>query len=195
MTVRLDIINSMLATTGTAKLSAEDISHPDYVQADRLLDDILEEFAARPLWFNTVIRTLMPNGDDKIVVPNNTLSCDPVDQRLDYAVRGQYLFDLGNYTFSIPTAVECVLQMQVALEEMPPIALQFIRAMARFYYFVDKDGSTQKAQLYAGLSEKAENDLVRVNMKHTDANFFRGAGYTHFITRRASTLAHLPIRT
>ncbi len=195
MTTRLDIINSMLATTGTAKLAATDVGHPDYIQADRLLDDILEEFAARPLWFNTVIRTLEPNFDEKIVIPSNAISCDPTDDRLNYAIRGQYLFDLDNYTDIIPVPVECRIQMQVVLEDMPPIAIQFIRSYARFQYFVDKDGSKQKVELYGSLYSKSDQQLEAINLKHSGHNFFRGRGYQSFITRRQTTLGHLPIRT
>jgi len=184
----------MLATTGTAKLAAADNKHPDYIQADRLLDDVLEEFAARPLWFNTVIRELAPNSDNRIVVPSNAVSCDPVKQTLDYAIRGNYLFDLTNYTFDITESVKCVIQMDVDLEDIPPVALQFIRATARFHYFIDKDGSQQKAEVYGSIMTKQDMNLVAVNMKHTDANFFRGTGYESFTTRRYTTLGHLPIR-
>jgi hypothetical protein len=177
----------MLATTGTAKLSAADETHPSYIIADAVLSEVIEEFSSRELWFNTTIRTLTPNTANYIVVPANALSCDPVDTRLDYAVRGLYLFDLSNYTFEIPDAVSCVIVAELALEDMPPIAIQFIRAHARLQYYVDQDGTGTKAQAYQQKALQKDSDLITINMKHTDANYFRGQAYASFSTRRPAT--------
>lgn len=187
MSIRLDLINAMLATTGTAKLTAADDSHPDYVTADDVLSRVIEEFQSRELWFNTSIRTLQPNGDGKIVVPSNALSCDPTDSTLDYSIKGQYLFDMGNYTDVIGDEVECRIVVERDLADMPPIAIQFIRAASRFEYFADQDGGSTKLQIYAGVLQKKENELVILNMKHSDVNFFSGKAFASFATRRSAT--------
>lgn len=186
MSLRLDLINSMLATTGTAKLSAEDTSHPNYVTADSILSDVIEEFSSRPLWFNTTRRTLAADVDGRVVVPSNALSCDPVDGALDYAIRGQYLFDLGNYTNIIGASVICEIIAELELEDMPPIARQFVRAHARLQYYIDQDGSGAKVKLYTEAFQRKEQELVLINMKHTDANFFSGKAYASFATRRTA---------
>ena len=186
MSVRLELINSMLSTTGTARLSAEDVSHPNYVTADSILSDVIEEFSSRPLWFNTTRRTLAPNVDGRVLVPSNALSCDPVDAKLDYAIRGQYLFDLGNYTDIIGASVDCEIIAELDLEDMPPIARQFVRAHARLQYYIDQDGSGDKVKLYANAVGRKEDELVLINMKHTDANFFSGKSYASFATRRSA---------
>lgn len=186
MSLRLDLINSMLATTGTAKLSAEDVSHPNYVTADSILSDVIEEFSSRPLWFNTTRRTLAANVDGRVLVPSNALSCDPVDTKLDYAIRGQYLFDLGNYTDIIGASVDCEIIAELPLDDMPPIARQFVRAHARMQYYIDQDGSGAKVKLYMNAFARKEEELVLINMKHTDANFFSGKAYASFATRRSA---------
>lgn len=187
MTTRLDLINSMLATTGTARLAAADVTHPNYITADLILNDVVEEFSSKAMWFNTTYRTLAPNADGKIVVPSNALTCDPADASKDYAIRGQYMFDNGNYTFDIGEPVDCVIVAELELTDMPPVAIQFIRAKARLMYYVDQDGGGNKLQLYAQAVAEKELDLITLNMKNTDANFFAGQGYASFATRRAST--------
>ena len=186
MSLRLELINSMLSTTGTARLTAEDVSHPNYVTADVILSDVIEEFSSRPLWFNTTRRTLEPNVDGRVLVPSNALSCDPVDATLDYAIRGQYLFDLGNYTDIINASVDCEIIAELDLEDMPPIARQFVRAHARLQYDIDQDGSGAKVKLYTDAFIRKEDELVLVNMKHTDANFFNGKAYASYSTRRSA---------
>lgn len=187
MSLKLNMINSMLKTTGTAALSAADTSHPSYVSAADTLDEVIEEFCSKPLWFNTSIRTLAADVDGRVVVPSNALSCDPTDGSLSYAIRGQYLFDLDNYTNIISCSVECYIRTELALEDMPPIALQFIRAQARLMYFVDQDGSGTKVKLYTQAFAIKERELERINMNHRDTNFFGGASYAWNRTRRAGT--------
>jgi hypothetical protein len=186
MSLELTIINSMLSTTGTANLTAEDTSHPNYVTAKALLREVIQEFSSKPLWFNTTYRTLQPNTEGRIIVPSNALSCDPVDAALDYCVRGQYLFDNGNYTNVIGTAVDVIIVAEIPIEDMPPIVIQFIRKKARLEYFVDQDGSANKVKLYADEFYRTERDLVIMNMKHTGANFFKGKAYASFTTRRSA---------
>lgn len=187
MSIRLDLINSLLATTGTAKLTAADDSHPDYVTASDVIDRVLEEFNSREMWFNTSVRTLTPNLEFKVVVPSNALSCDPTDACKAYAIRGQYLFNITDNTFTITDAVECRILTEVALEDMPPIAIQFVRAAARMEYFADRDGGSTKLQVYAAALQKKELELIAVNMKHTDTNFFSGVGFASYATRRSAT--------
>ena len=184
MSTRLELINSMLATTGTARLTAEDDNHPNYITASNILDEVVEEFNSRQLWFNTTIRTLAPNSDGRVVVPSNALSCDPTDGTKSYAIRGQYLFDLGNYTDVIDCSVECRIVMEIDVTDMPPVAIQFIRASSRFQYFLDQDGGGTKLQVYAQVLEAKETQLVTVNMRHQDVNFFGGASYADFSRRR-----------
>ena len=186
MSLRLDLINAMLATTGTARLSAEDTTHPNYITADLVLSDVLEEFNARAMWYNTTYRTLAADVDGRVLVPSNALSCDPADPSLDYAIRGQYLFDLGNYTDIISDSVDCIVVANVELEDMPPIARQFVRAHARMQYYIDQDGSGAKVSLYTKQFERKELELSAVNMKHTDANFFNGKAFASFATRRSA---------
>jgi hypothetical protein len=174
----------MLATTGTAKLTAADEQHPDYITASDILDDILEELQSRALWFNTSTRVLKQSVDGKVVVPSSALSCDPVDASQEFAIRGQYLYDVGNNTFLINCDVTCRIVSELALEDMPPIAVQFVRAAARFQYFIDQDGDAQKLSVYGEIFRSKEMDLVATNMKHQDVNFFAGSSYMNFSTRR-----------
>lgn len=194
MTKRLDLINSMLSTTGTAKLTAEDDNHPNYIAANDILEEEIEDMSSMELWFNTSIRTLSVNGDGKVPVPSNAIAVDPVDIQKDYVVRGQYLFDMGDYTDVIEEDVECRITYEVDLEDWPVDALKYLRASTRFLYFLDQDGSASKLQVYAQVLQKQEIRLAATNMKHSDANFFLGRGYAQFARRRGSARSALNLR-
>lgn len=184
MTTQIRLINNMLATTGTARLASSDTSHPNYVTANAVLTDILEEFSTMELWFNTSIRTLSPNTDNKVPVPDGTISCDPVDGSKRYSVRGQYLFDNTNYTDIIKEAVKCVVIRSVPVAELPRIAFQYVNAVCRYRYYLDADGGARKLASYEAEVDKAYVKLVANNMKLMDENYFNSAAALSFHARR-----------
>jgi len=174
----------MLATTGTAQLSASDTRHPSYQKADDILRDVLEEFSTMELWFNTSLRTLQPNTDGKVLIPSNTITCDPVDTTKNYVIRGQYLWDNGKYTDEINESVECIVIVELDVDDLPPSAYQFIRAKARYEYYLDSDGSKSKLDNYSYLAQVKADELAIQNIRLQDINFFNSAAFIDFVTRR-----------
>ena len=89
--------------------------------------------------------------------------------------------------FDITAELKCIIVTEMVLEDMPPIALQFIRAQARQTYYIDQEGSGPKMQSYTQKVNQKEAELVTLNMKHTDANYFSSLSYAQFSTRRPAT--------
>jgi len=181
----------MLATTGTAKLTAEDDQHPNYITADDILSEVIEDFSALDLWFNVSTRDLAPNVDNKVVVPSNALTVNPTDPSKNYVIREGFLFDMDTYSFTITDTVECRITYELTVAEMPPVAIQFLRADARFRYFVNQDGASAKVQVYSQDLERKYNQLIITHMKNSDANFFSSQAYANFAVRRAATASPL----
>lgn len=184
MSKTIRLINSMLATTGTAALSASDTRHPSYVKANAILTDMVEEFSSMEMWYNTSIRTLRPNAEGKILIPANTITCDPTSASKKYSIRGQYLFDNDEYTSNIGYAVECIVIEEIKVADLPPAAYQYLRARCRYEYFLDQDGGERKLRNYAGQYQQKFSELVAMNMKLMDVNFFNSPAYLNFIIRR-----------
>ena len=197
MTQKIEVINSMLSTTGTVQLSAADSTHPEYIRADNILNAMLEEFCSEQMWFNTFTRTFSADVDGRVVVPSDILWVRTTDRSLNYAIRGQYLFDNEGYTdiIGVDAEVEVVTIRNTPLEEMPPAAVQYIRALARHEYFVDRDGDALKSRMYADKLAKQSIKLAELNTKLQNLNFFDGPAAAGFYTRRyPSTSSRLPIR-
>lgn len=184
MATTISVINSMLATTGTARLSQQDDTHPEYIRAEDVLNDVLEEFGSTALWFNTAIRTLRAASDGTVVVPSDATSCDPTDSSKNYVIRGQRLFDLENNTDVISEDVECLIVYRTELSDMPPAAVQYVRAAARARYFMDVDGDANKAQGYIREAEGKLQNLMSDSLARADINFFTSPAGLSFYTRR-----------
>lgn len=183
MTAKIDIINAMLATTGTLKLSATDSSHPSYIEADLVLDHVLETFNSLELWFNTSKRTLDPDIDGRVVVPSNALWVQPYNSE-NLSIRGKYLWDHVENTDILDRCVDCKIAIAVPIEDMPPAAIQYIRAMARYEYFLDKDGDPQKVGRYQEIMARSEFNLTSKNAQLSGLNFYKGSAALNFATRR-----------
>lgn len=187
MTKKIDVINSMLATMGTSPLSAADTGHPLYATANQKLEELLEEFCTKQMWFNTHKRTLVRDTSNRVVVPEDSLSVQSTTPGRKVSVRGQYLFDDNDYTFEFDCDQEVIVIRNTPIEEMPPAAVQYIRAVARYEYFLDKDGDAQKVQAYAAAVQRKEVALSIQNTKQLNANWFNGDGAASFYTRRDAT--------
>ncbi len=189
--IRLSLVNSMLRTIGTAKLSASDTEHPDYITANDVLQEVIDDFSSMPLWFNTSQRILSKDTDGRVPIPNNTIAIDPVLGSLNYVARDRYLFDVNKRTNIIGQDVECFIQTKLELSDMPAEAIKFIRAEARYKFYLDEDGGERKVREYAGAAYDAKLKLFTVNMSRQDVNFFNGRSGRSFFTPRPAGYQHI----
>jgi hypothetical protein len=171
---KLDVINSMLATIGMAALTANDTQHPSYIKALAVFDNINVEWQGKGWWFNTTAPTLNPTTGDEIVFAIDVLSIDPLMTDKNYAQRGLKLYDLDNETFTITEAVRCNVVRLKDFSDLPPVAAAYLRAHARFEFYLDEDGTTPKLDRYERMVGTAWNALQTEHLKNADVNMFKG---------------------
>lgn len=191
MLTRLDIINSMLASKGTAPIATGYENHPNYVEASAVLSLVSNEVQGRGFWFNAGVRTLTCDVDGRVVVPATYMHADPVDTTLGYAIRGRYLFNVRDGTDIIGTSVEVSVIEELLIEDLPPRAAAAIRAMSVYAYFLDKKGEEPKLSEYRNLALLAESKLKGEDLKTRDINFFTGTSALA-LTRIGSAGRRLP---
>tara|TARA_Y100000296_G_scaffold66371_1_gene78391 strand:+ start:17218 stop:17805 length:588 start_codon:yes stop_codon:yes gene_type:complete len=183
MLTELDIINDMLAATGTAPLTTSDTRHPSYLKASNTLNRVSGAVQNLGLWFNTTHPELLPNTSGEVVVPNGTLSADPVDRTNDYSFRGARLFDLKRRTFNIGKPVTVKLVSKLAVPDMPNTALEYIRAKAKLEFYLDEDGTDPKLTRYTQFMQLAWTELYREHLRNRDTNYFDGPNMARYYSR------------
>lgn len=188
MLKRLDIINDMLRATGTSRLTAEDTQHPAYITANDTLQRVSMSVQAMGLWFNTTYPELRPNLEGEIIVPADSLHCDPTDVNKRYAVRKRRVFDLTNRTFVFTASETFKVVTGLDIEDMPYQARDYVRAKAKYDYYLDEDGGNPKLDQYKGERDQAWAMLYREHLKSRDNNWYestasrrlaKGNGYGH----------------
>lgn len=192
MLSRLDIINSMLAATGTQPLTGQDEQHPLYVKANTKLNEVSTSVQKLGMWFNTTVRDMNPGGDDQITLPSDTLRADPTDRSNNYTMRGSRLYDIGNHTFTIEDTVEVKLVRKLELRDLPQSALFYIKDKARYEFYLDEDGTEPKLSRYEKAMQVAWIELYREHLINRDTNYFDGNNAALFLKRGGGRRHRMP---
>lgn len=177
MLTEIEIINAMLASTGTAPLTSNDTSHPFYIKARNKLTYVNRQIQAKGWWFNRTHITLPPNVSGEVILPSNTLHADPVDTTLDLVVRAGKLYDLANRTHVISKDVEIVFVELVDIEDLPPTVGEYLMARAVYEFYRDEDGNQPKLGTYNQARIDAFVLFKGEHLRNADVNYFRGTSH------------------
>lgn len=174
MLTELEIINSMLAASGTAPVAGPETTHPTYIKAAGKLKEVVTDVLKLGLWFNTRSVLFMQSADGEIVLPTNCINADPVDVNLNYVKRGGRMFDMDNSTFVIGADVELKIVERLELEDIPETALCYIKDKARHDFYLDEDGTEPKLSSYQTAATASWVACYREHLRSRDSNIFKG---------------------
>lgn len=191
MLTRLDIINSMLASKGTAPIATGYESHPNFIEANEVLTRVSSEVQSVPRWYNTSVRTLSPDVSGRVVLPATFIHVDPVDAALTYARRGTYLFDVANNTDVLGVALDATVVEELDITDLPPAVAAYIRAASVYLYFLDKKGEEPKLSSYLNIMLLTEAKVKAEDLRNRDLNYFNG-GSASQLRRSGSGSLRLP---
>jgi hypothetical protein len=152
----LDAVNTMLDVIGEAPVSTiEDVGLVDAAMALDLLRRTSREVQTRRWYWNTdkgfeLVPTAPLPGD--ILVPPDTLRCDPSDRTVAASVRQGRLWNNRDLTFQWTESVRCDITRFLPFEDIPEAARQYIAIRAARKFQDRRLGSEARN----GLTEKDE---------------------------------------
>lgn len=171
MTTRLEIMNAMLAVNGESPVASADSNDPSAIQANNALKRVDKRIQSRGWYFNEETFLLSPTqGTGEVIVPQNTLSVDPVDPSSSYIKRGSRLYDRKNNTYDIGQAVRVEIILQLDIDELPEIAAAYIEAKAIKEYYTDDDGDVEKVRELKERESETFAYLQRENLANEDTS-------------------------
>lgn len=186
MLTELNIINEMLAATGTTPVSASDTRHPSYVKASNKLAVVSAAVQNLGYWFNTTYPTLALGENGEITVPSGTLSVDATDRKINVSKRGTRLYNLSTRNFVFTKAVEVKLIQELDFVDMPDTVKQYMRDKARFEFYLDEDGTEPKLSNYRSAVNLSWGMLYREHLRNRDTNYFDGPNAANSMARGRS---------
>lgn len=173
---KLGAVNRMLRSVWESPVS--DINTPGVgavAAARQWLEDTSRLIQSRGLSFNTDENiVLTPDVNSNIVLPANTLACDPMGQSRDkdYVMRGSRLYDRKNFTYTITQPVYVRLVTLFDFEELPnPVRSYVAEVAARL--FRDQYQQREEASEPNDFEKKAQVIFEDFESDATDHNVFR----------------------
>ena len=159
MLTQLEIINDAIKGVGLAPVSSIDSKLPSFLKAKATFDRVNSEVQLRGWWFNDYERTLQPNTQGKIIVPQYAQSAYIADRPM-VVIRGSTLYDHAADTdvFSGPLRARIVTLLPI--EMVPAVARNYIAARTKLAHYIDEDGQDPKLTTYTNAMTEAEFRLV-----------------------------------
>lgn len=140
LTTELEAVNTMLSAIGESPVSSlsNDARNVDVIIAQRILNEVLKEVQALGWNFNTEVGVSLPTtSDNTIPIPTNAARVNVATGDaggVAYTQRGEFLYDLTNHTYTIPTPPKVILIIMLDWVYLPEFARNYImiRAARRF---------------------------------------------------------------
>ena len=183
---RLDIINEMIVSTGARPLTAEQSRHPLYMKAEQLLDRVQASVQAVGLWFNTEVRDIEPQSNGEVIVPQGCIKADPVDRHCNLTLRSSKMYNLDTGNFEVGETVRLKMIFEIALEDMPLAAQEYIRAKAVYTFYLNEDGADPKLGNYRNERDLGWQTLYREHLRNRQVNIFDNASNAVTSLRRGT---------
>lgn len=183
---KLDIINAMLASTGSKPLTAEQSRHPSYQKAEATLIRVSKSLQDKKMYFNNEVREVAAQSDGELIVPQNCIAADPTDRKLNYTLRGRRLYNLDTGNYYIGKDVELDMTFNLSLEELPLTALVYIQARAVFEFYLDEDGAEPKLSNYRSARDIGWATLWREHIRKRKSNHFDNPSHATAAMRRGN---------
>ena len=158
----LDAVNDVLMTIGETPVNSVDETElTEASLALRILKQVSRAVQSEALNCNTVYNyTINPDSNNKLPVPANALSVDPMDRSLDLIVHKGFLYDKDGFTNTFTEPVKCQVVFLLQFEDLPEHVRQFITVKAARIFQKRMLGS----QVLHEITEEEEVQ-ARINMR------------------------------
>ncbi len=172
----LEAVNEMLYAIGEMSVnSIDDTQLTESKIAQDILTNVSRSVQAEGLNCNTVYNyTLNPDSNNKIPVPSNALSVNPMDRTKDLMVHKGFLYDKDGFInkFDEPVEVQVVFLLQ--FEDLPEHCRQYITIRAARIFQKRMVGSGNLHDLTAEEEQRARINMRIQEVENEDNNMLQG---------------------
>lgn len=187
---KLDAVNRILRAAGeypVSTLAGSDIN--DTTLAESVLDEVSLKIQLQNVDFNYVQRTLSPDADGHIYLPDGTLGCEGAgaDFGRRLTLKGLQLYDLDNDTGVFDADVVCRVRYKLLFEELETPYQFWIADVAAVEYHNQTVGDPQANQVLVGIASESRRHARAHEIRSRQANMFDGTGAQRQGARRNVT--------
>lgn len=188
----LDAVNVMLMSIGQSPVNALDSTGiKDVATAQLWLHNTSREVQSKGWAFNQDFAwKITPDGNDRIIVPTDSLSIDPVNpnedfvQRYDSVASAMAMYDLINQTFDRATELSVDITWFYEYEKTPPTFRNYCALLAGQRFQAGAISSELLFRFEQADIDRAQIAFERENARVADRNILAGADFTNQIFHR-----------
>jgi len=184
---KLEAVNTMLTLVGDAPVNSLIANTANSQIAELILDEVTKEIQHQGWHFNTETGITLPvGGDGKITVPDTALSIDvdPAEYpNMDIVIRGNYLYDKKNHTYTFTADIKAEVVSFFAWEELPEIVKRYVVLRAGRIFSQRIIGSAEQTSANSVDENQALREIVAWDSDSADYNIFSNYSVTRVLDR------------
>jgi hypothetical protein len=160
----LDAVNLMLPKLGEHPVTSLTVRHPTLAIILPEVENELKTTLLKGWWFNQYDYTAMPDSQGFITLGSDCLSFVP--DRVDAAVRGVRLFNPTTLDYVWTASVKGRITQNVAFEDLPESAAQYVWYNALCSVFVTDIGMANDVQTWMSRASAAYSMLHTEHLRN-----------------------------
>lgn len=177
-----DAINEILLSLNELPLDITDLVEDIGIAVivDKELDIAKRKVLSTGWYFNTLVRTLVPDPQGYIVIPNTFLS---VDSDGVYSVRDWKLFDIANKTYKFTESVDVTVVDEPIFDDIPFHIANFIVQTASLQAYINIIGNSDDIAIRRESVQLARIEAIRDDAGKIDGNLLTSTRATGLLDR------------
>lgn len=185
---KLEAVNIALSSMGEPVVNSLDSASVDAQMASDLIDETSRSVQGRGWYWNRERHTLIPNVNNEIILPANTIRIDTIEyNRADAVVqRGLKLFNLSDNSFKFDTELTVELYVMLPFEDLPMAAKQYVAYRAARTLQQRLLGSETLSKFNQEEEQRAYLTLMQEEAEVADYNMLHDSWQTQSILTRGT---------
>jgi len=177
----LTAVNSILPFLEENTVTNINTKHPTVALVLGKLDNAREFLLTKRYWFNNEKKQFYLAPDGRANVGTNLLAMYTTDKRLNYEARGQFVYDLNNSTYILPSAFEAQITVDLTFEELPHFAALWVQWRAAVEAYTQDFQVDQVVQILSTREIEAMAMLEREHLRKRNFSSMRSPPGHRFI--------------
>lgn len=183
-----DAINEILLNLNELPLDVSDNVKDIQIAVivNKELEIARKKILAQGWFFNKMDRTLYPNTNNYIIIPETFLSVDGGSNEPDLIVRDWKLFDKSKMSYIFTEEKECIVTEDISFDDIPFVFADYIVQVASLRAYINIIGNTEDIRVRHEQVQLARVAALREDANNRDSNVLDHTFVTDMLDRENS---------
>lgn len=177
----LTALNNILPFLEENTVTSTDTKHPTAALILSKLESSRDLLLTKGFWFNNEKRKFYLDPEGRAHAGTDLLALYTIDKSLNYEIRGQYIYDLNNSTFTLPKEFEALTTVYLPFDRLPYFAAVAVQWRAAVEAYTQDFQVDAVVQLLTQREQEAMAMLEREHLRKRNFSSMRSAAGFRFL--------------